>query len=110
MVDELTVECLNREAGCEFTCERQLLAAHLKDECLFTREPCPDPDCSRRAFRKDILGDNSLCPHCPFVCNSCRMELKALELGVSSLPSFSRNTIVFHPLIGACPGVLHEDS
>lgn len=81
MVDELNVECLNREAGCEFTCQRQLLAAHLKDECLFTEEQCPDPDCSRKVLRKDILGDNSLCPHRPVVCDSCGTELKALELG-----------------------------
>jgi hypothetical protein len=85
MVDELTVECLNREAGCEFTCQRQLLAAHLKDECLFTEEQCSDPDCSRKALRKDILGDNSLCPHRPAVCDSCGTELKTLELGVSTL-------------------------
>lgn len=85
MVDELTVECLNREVGCKSTCQRQLLAAHLKDECLFTEERCPDPDCSRKALRKDILGNDSLCPHRPVACNSCGTELKALELGVSTL-------------------------
>ena len=110
MVDELTVECLNRQAGCDFTCQRQLLAAHLKDECLFTEEQCPDPDCSRKALRKDILGDNLFCPHRPVVCNSCGTELKALELGVSTLTLFSLNTIVFHPLAGTHPGVLHGDS
>jgi hypothetical protein len=88
MLDELTVECLNREAGCEFTSQRQLLAAHLKDECLFTEKQCPDPDCSRKALRKDILGGNSHCPHRPVVCDSCGTELKALELGVSPLPLF----------------------
>jgi hypothetical protein len=63
MVDELTVECPNREAGCQFTCQRQLLAAHLRDDCLFTEKRCPDPECLRKALRKDILGDNPLCPH-----------------------------------------------
>jgi hypothetical protein len=85
MVDELTVECLNREAGCEFTCQRQLLAAHLRDDCLFTEEQCPDPECSRKALRKDILGDNPLCPHRLVVCDSCATEMEAVELGVSNL-------------------------
>jgi len=107
MVDELTVECPNREASCEFTCQRQLLAAHLKDACLFTEERCPDSDCSRKALRKDTLGDNSLCPHRSVVCDSCGTELKALELGVSTLTFI---TIVFHPLAGAYPGVLYGDS
>src|ERR1700722_11917112 len=95
MVDELTVECLNREAGCEFTCQRQLLAAHLRDECLFSEEPCPDPECSRKALRKDVLGDNPLCPHRVVVCDSCAAEMKALELGVSTLPLIPQNSFVF---------------
>ncbi|SRR6266403_281202 len=107
MVDELTVECLNRQAGCIFTFQRQLLAAHLKDDCLFTEEKCPDNECSRKALRKDILGDNPPCPHRPVVCDSCATEMKALELGVSALTFFSQNTIVFHPLAGTYPGVFH---
>src|SRR5258707_12108323 len=62
MVDELTVECLNQKAGCKFKCQRQLLAVHLRDECLFTEEQCPNPDCDGR-----------------------KTELNALELGVSTL-------------------------
>ena len=101
MVDELTVECLNREVGCEFTCQRQLLAAHLREDCLFTEEPCPDPECSRKALRKDILGDNPLCPHRLVVCDSCAAEMKALDLGVSGLALIPRSILFFHPLAGA---------
>jgi len=83
MVDELTVECLNRGAGCEFTCQRQLLAAHMKADCLFTEESCPDSECSRKALRKDILGENPLCPHRIVVCDCCAAEMRAFELEVS---------------------------
>ena len=83
MVDELTVECLNRGDGCQFTCQRQLLAAHMKADCLFTEEPCPDSECSRKALRKDILGENPLCPHRIVVCDSCAAEMRAFELEVS---------------------------
>jgi hypothetical protein len=77
----------------QVTCQRQLLAAHLKDECVFTKEQCPDPDCSRKVLRKDILGDNSLCPHRPVVCHGCGTELKGLELGVSTVALIFRNII-----------------
>lgn len=36
LVDELTVECVYREEGCRHRVQRQLLAAHLKDECEFS--------------------------------------------------------------------------
>lgn len=82
MVDELAVECPNRDAGCEFICQRQLLEAHLKEDCLLTEELCPDPECFKKALRKDILGDNPLCPHRLVVCNGCATEMKASELEV----------------------------
>lgn len=85
MVDELIVECLNRTNGCEFTCQRHLLAAHLKDSCLFVEEQCPDPECSQKALRRDILCNNDIprCPHSLVVCDGCGAEMKAAELGVS---------------------------
>ncbi|KAI0245183.1 hypothetical protein BJV78DRAFT_1266981 [Lactifluus subvellereus] len=84
MVDELIVDCPNRPTGCEFTCQRQLLAAHLKDGCLFAEELCPDPECSIKALRKDIPGDNPRCPHRLVVCDSCAIETKASELDAHS--------------------------
>lgn len=73
MVDELTVECLNREAGCEFTCERQHLAAHLKDGCFFTEEQCPDaeacstetvscPLCNVEHLHSETAAHAEVCP------------------------------------------------
>ena len=37
LVDELVVECPRRPSGCTITCQRQLLATHLKDACPYTR-------------------------------------------------------------------------
>ena len=68
------------------------------------------PRLLEKSTQKDNLGDNLFCPHCPVVCNSCGTKLKALELGVSTLILFSLNTIIFHPLAGTRPGVLHGDS
>ena len=35
-MDELLVECVYSEDGCKYQGQRQLLAAHLKDECAFS--------------------------------------------------------------------------
>lgn len=84
MVDELIVECPNRPTGCEFTCQRHLLVAHLKDDCSFVEVQCPDPECPKNALRKDILrNDTPRCPHCLIVCGGCGTEMKIAELGVS---------------------------
>jgi hypothetical protein len=94
MVDELVVECLNREAGCEFTCQRQLLAVHMNADCLFTEQPCPDPECTKQARRKDILGDNPLCPHRLVICDNCTAEMRAFELEVSTSAAYLRTNPV----------------
>lgn len=38
MVDELTVQCVYKEEGCDFQGERQLLALHLKESCSYSDE------------------------------------------------------------------------
>ena len=35
-MDELLVECVYSEEGCKYQGQRQLLAAHLKDECALS--------------------------------------------------------------------------
>ncbi|EPQ52551.1 hypothetical protein GLOTRDRAFT_79656 [Gloeophyllum trabeum ATCC 11539] len=39
LVDELIVECPERKSGCRHTCQRQLLASHMKDSCEFVKAP-----------------------------------------------------------------------
>ncbi|KAI9453154.1 hypothetical protein BJY52DRAFT_1205548 [Lactarius psammicola] len=62
MVDELIVECLNRSNGCEFTCQRHLLAAHLKDDCLFVEHAAHG--CSWTGPRSALQDTHT--PHCPY--------------------------------------------
>ncbi|EAU91054.1 hypothetical protein CC1G_03222 [Coprinopsis cinerea okayama7 len=38
MVDELIVECVYKEDGCDYKGERQLLPAHLKEKCMFSED------------------------------------------------------------------------
>ncbi|KAI0344778.1 hypothetical protein BDW22DRAFT_1091035 [Trametopsis cervina] len=52
LVDELQVECPMRPAGCMSTCQRQLLASHLRDDCLYVEVPCADGLCDKVTVRK----------------------------------------------------------
>ncbi|KAH9938937.1 hypothetical protein B0H21DRAFT_795394 [Amylocystis lapponica] len=56
LVDELIVECPQRAAGCMYTCQRLLLAAHLKDACEFVETVCPDGLRDQRVLRKDAAA------------------------------------------------------
>ncbi len=73
----------------------------MKADCLFAEEQCPDPDCSSKALRKDILGDNPLCPHRIVVCDSCAAEMRAFELEVSYPGSYAPNPVFSYPRPGA---------
>ena len=53
-MDELQVECVHREQGCDHTCQRQLLSVHLRKECAYSEELCQEEGCMERVFRKDI--------------------------------------------------------
>ncbi|KZT70910.1 hypothetical protein DAEQUDRAFT_810205 [Daedalea quercina L-15889] len=54
LVDELVVECPQKDTGCSHTCQRILLPAHLKDSCRYVKVPCPDGKCSKGVLRKDL--------------------------------------------------------
>ncbi|GJJ06321.1 hypothetical protein Clacol_000512 [Clathrus columnatus] len=63
LVDELIVECTNRENGCFHTGQRQLLPVHLRDKCEFVQVPCSEKECPGRIFRKDVQEHFSTCEH-----------------------------------------------
>jgi hypothetical protein len=49
----LAVECPNWEEGCRYTGQRQLIGAHLKNECGFVLVVCEDQNCRKMTKRKD---------------------------------------------------------
>lgn len=53
IVDELLVECLHRPSGCTHTCQRQHLANHLRESCLYSDVPCPEGKCDKSLTRKE---------------------------------------------------------
>ncbi|PCH43579.1 hypothetical protein WOLCODRAFT_164556 [Wolfiporia cocos MD-104 SS10] len=57
LVDEMVVECPQRSAGCGYTSQRLLMAAHLRDTCDFIDVPCPEALCEG-VMRKDAAHHN----------------------------------------------------
>ncbi|KAJ3822855.1 hypothetical protein F5880DRAFT_1655644 [Lentinula raphanica] len=60
LVDELIVKCSNETAGCSYTCQRQLLDAHIKTDCSYAPVPCPK--------------HYSSCPKKFYQCKDCNSE------------------------------------
>lgn len=50
------MECPQNDAGCSHTCQRILLPAHLKDACKYVEVPCPEGQCTKSIFRKDLAS------------------------------------------------------
>ncbi|KAA1472925.1 hypothetical protein DENSPDRAFT_779170 [Dentipellis sp. KUC8613] len=79
LVDELTVQCPQQPAGCSHICQRQLLASHVKESCIFVRIPCPDDTCDKELLRKDAVHD-ARCVHRLVKCERCMLEVELQEL------------------------------
>ncbi|TFY66843.1 hypothetical protein EVG20_g4250 [Dentipellis fragilis] len=80
LVDELFVQCPQRPDGCSYVCQRQLLASHIKESCIFIRIPCPDDTCNKEVLRKDAACNDSRCVHRLVKCERCISEVGLLEL------------------------------
>ena len=82
LVDELVVECVNLSAGCTFTCQRQLLATHLKDTCQYTQVSCMEAECGQVVMRKDAGNHSHRCVHRLQECDGCGAKFKVIDMEV----------------------------
>ncbi|KDR75173.1 hypothetical protein GALMADRAFT_69973 [Galerina marginata CBS 339.88] len=44
LVDELLVECIHQPEGCAYTCQRQVMPLHLRDECEYAEVACGEKE------------------------------------------------------------------
>ncbi|KAI5123072.1 hypothetical protein M0805_000506 [Coniferiporia weirii] len=79
MVDELVVECSHRPLGCKFTCQRQLLAAHLGESCQFVQVACPEATCDQTVLRRDLGLHAHDCVHRVIKCDACGMSVRTFD-------------------------------
>ncbi|EJD35308.1 hypothetical protein AURDEDRAFT_93212 [Auricularia subglabra TFB-10046 SS5] len=81
LVDELVVECPNRQSGCNETSQRQLVGIHVRDSCPYTKVPCSHPNCNQRVYRKDARLHSETCPAQGILaCPDCKVDCLANEL------------------------------
>ncbi|KAH7920789.1 hypothetical protein BV22DRAFT_1073414 [Leucogyrophana mollusca] len=85
LVDELIVECPHRSAGCTHTCQRQLLASHVKDACQYIQVPCSEDDCDQVILRKDLGKHADVCIHRSTECDGCGDSIKYNDLDAHNL-------------------------
>ena len=69
MVDELGVFCGNKDLGCNWTGQRQLLKSHINN-CKFVLKRCLNTGCDHEAF--DLFAHSQECP-------SAECSLKPLQ-------------------------------
>lgn len=85
LVDELLVECSQRQEGCTHICQRQLLASHLKDSCQYVHVPCSDVECDQVVLRKDQGKRGHDCLHLLTDCEGCGDTIKNADIEVSPI-------------------------
>ncbi|KAJ7647182.1 hypothetical protein FB45DRAFT_892655 [Roridomyces roridus] len=90
LVDELVVECIHRSSGCTFTCQRQLLAAHVMDTCPYRTtageeiedvQSVPCSLCGAEFALEDLEEHTPECAASTVNCEFCTLELARSELG-----------------------------
>ncbi|TDL25931.1 hypothetical protein BD410DRAFT_783924 [Rickenella mellea] len=92
MLDELIVECTHRPAGCTHSCQRQLLAAHLRDECPYAQVACAKEGCAQRVLRKDLGAHAEDCVHRITTCCACGTAVKAMDVEAHSAECIAQDT------------------
>jgi len=80
LVDELVVECSQRLEGCTHTCQRQLLASHLKESCQYVHVPCSEGDCDQVVLKKDVGKHAHDCVHRLTECEGCGNKVRHTDM------------------------------
>ncbi|CAB4397572.1 unnamed protein product [Rhizophagus irregularis] len=88
MVNELLTYCPNKNDGCPYKGQRQLLITHIKEECLFTKLSCYNEECKEIIFKKDLPKHMENCKARMVKCENCeaKVQLSILEGHKSNCP------------------------
>ncbi|CAO3665549.1 unnamed protein product [Rhizopus microsporus] len=78
MVNELLVHCT--QEGCDFTCQRQLIESHIKNDCQYTMTCCELEECQELFLKRDLGSHTEKCQFRTSKCFMCKKKLKVFEL------------------------------
>ncbi|KAG9305858.1 hypothetical protein G9A89_006269 [Geosiphon pyriformis] len=107
MVNELSVYCPNKDEGCLYTGQRQLVNSHLKDECEYIKLKCRVEECRMLIVKKDLDEHMENCQARLVYCKLCKKKVQfaTFEEHSEKCPSKSVDCPYCHT---ARPLLLHE--
>ena len=72
------IKCINNNSGCSWTGELSNLEFHLYNECLYQKIKCPNNECDKIIFKKDLSSHLIKCDYIKKImkvkCNYCEGE------------------------------------
>ena len=77
------MECAQRTEGCTHTCQRQLMASHLKESCQYVHVPCSQAGCEEFVLRKDVGKHTETCANRLIICEGCGNNVRQSDLEVN---------------------------
>ena len=81
-MDELVVKCPQGSEGCTHTCQRQLLASHLKESCQYVHVSCSEDSCDQLVLKKDVGKHAHDCASRLTECEGCGSKVKPTDAEV----------------------------
>lgn len=91
MVNELLVHCT--QEGCDFTCQRQLIESHIKNDCQYTMTCCELEECQELFLKRDLGSHTEKCQFRTSECFMCKKKLKVFELQVENTYTDKKGSI-----------------
>ncbi|OZJ03895.1 hypothetical protein BZG36_03953 [Bifiguratus adelaidae] len=76
MVNELLVYCPQKEQGCVYSCQRQWIGHHLREECLYVFQACQLEECHEKILKKDLSDHVENCPQRKVECALCHDKMR----------------------------------
>ena len=68
-IEQKEIKCINNKLGCKWKDKISNLEFHLKNDCLFEEIKCPNSDCNKKIFRKDLNSHLAQCEYIEKVIN-----------------------------------------
>ena len=78
LIENKQIKCINKNIGCNWIGELSSFESHLNDECLYQKIKCPNNECDKIIFKKDLNSHLIKCDYIKKImkvkCNYCEGE------------------------------------
>ena len=78
IIQNMQIKCINENIGCKWIGELSNFESHLNDECLYQKIKCPNKECDKIIYKKDLSSHLIKCDYIKKImkvrCNYCGGE------------------------------------